>query len=77
MGHRTFVDRNGNGWQIRPVTKAKWEFLPEPHNSERPRTVSAPSHERDPFELSKEELQALLDSAPPPSTRSKPSPFLD
>ena len=77
MGRRKFVDRDGNGWEVRPVTKAEWEFLPEPENSELPRTVAAPSHERDPFELSKEELQALLDSAPPPRTRSKPSPFLE
>ena len=77
MGYRKFVDRDGNGWEVRPVTKAEWEFSPTPENSERPRTVSAPSHERDPFELSKEELQALLDSASPPRTRSKPSPFLD
>ncbi len=39
--------------------------------------VAAPSYEPDPFELSIEELQRLLDSAPPPRSRSKLSPFGD
>ncbi|MDP3774060.1 MAG: hypothetical protein Q8Q85_07295 [Gemmatimonadales bacterium] len=35
------------------------------------------AYESDPFELSNEELQRLLDAAQPPRSRRTPSPFKD
>ena len=77
MGYRKFVDRAGHAWEVRVRSQREWEFEPASHSPERPRTVAAPSYEADPFELSIEELQRLLDSAPPLRSRSKPSPFGD
>ena len=42
-----------------------------------PVRVSAPGYERDPFELSIEELQRLLDRAPRPGSGPRKSPFKD
>jgi hypothetical protein len=39
--------------------------------------VAAPGYERDPFELSVEELQRLLDGAPRPGSGPRKSPFKD
>ncbi len=77
MGHRRFVDREGRTWEVRASSRSEWEFEPLGDKPELPRIVKAPGYERDPFELSIEELQRLLDSTPPPRRRSKPSPFLD
>jgi hypothetical protein len=77
MSFRKFVDRDNREWEVRPVARDEWTFEPTSSNPERPRTARAPGYERDPFELSKEELQQLFDSAPPPRERKKSSPFLD
>jgi hypothetical protein len=39
--------------------------------------VAAPGYERDPFEVSIEELQRLLDGAPRPMSGGRKSPFKD
>lgn len=77
MAHRKFVDRDGQGWEIRPRTRSEWELSPVGDNVQRSRDVAAPGYEKDPWELSLEELQALLDRARPASTRQVKSPFGD
>lgn len=77
MSHRTWIDRAGRSWQVRPRSRSEWEFEPLPGNSESARTARAPSWQDDPFELSREELQRLFDAAPDPSRPRPPSPFGD
>ncbi len=77
MGYRKFVDRDGHSWEVRPRTRADWNLEPVAGNPGPARSAPAPGYEADPFELSTEELQRLLDRAPPPSTHSRPSPFKD
>ncbi len=74
MGYRTFTDRQGRQWEVRDRTRSEWEFLPIGGNPERPRTVRAPGYEKDPFELSIEELQHLVDE-PDAGGRARPSKF--
>lgn len=76
MGYRRFVDRDGNEWEVRDRTRSEWQFEPSGANRQVPRVITAPGYETDPFELSIEELQRLLDSQPPPTRRAK-SPFVD
>ncbi len=77
MGYRTFVDRNGHGWEIRDRSADEWDYVPISGNPEPQRAVPSPGHQSDPFELSIEELQRLLDAAPKPGSRHRPSPFGD
>ena len=77
MGDRRFVDREGLRWEVRVRGRSEWLFEPVEDNPQRTRSVSPPGYERDPFELSVEELQQLLDSAPKPKPRPNNSPFLD
>jgi hypothetical protein len=77
MSYRKFIDASGNAWRIRDRSRWDWEFQPEPGNPERARSVRAPGHQDDPFELSNEELQSLLDSARSPSRPRAPNPFED
>jgi hypothetical protein len=77
MGFRRFTDREHRAWEIRPVRRDEWEFSPAGENTERPRTVPSPGYEKDPFELSQEELQQLLDQASGPPTRRAKNPFGD
>ncbi|MFN0180894.1 MAG: hypothetical protein ACKVZ0_18985 [Gemmatimonadales bacterium] len=77
MAFRKFVDRDGLEWEVRPRTKSDWDFEPTGNNPGRARTAPSPGYEKDPFELSREELQKLLDSAPPPRVRPTKSPFGD
>lgn len=78
MAYRNFVDLQGRKWEIRVRSKSEWELIPTGDNRERERTVHPPGYERDPFEMSIEELQRLLDE-PDQLGRSKPgkSPFKD
>ncbi len=77
MSYRKFVDRSGNAWSVRDRSRWEWHFEPEGGNPGPTRVARAPGHQDDPFELSNEELQRLLDSAPG-STRSRaPNPFKD
>jgi hypothetical protein len=77
MGFRRFTDREKRVWEIRPLSRTEWEFSPAADNLERPRTVPRPGYETDPFELSQEELQRLLDGAAASPTRKLKNPFLD
>ena len=77
MGDRRFAGRDGRRWEIRVRGQREWLFEPVEDNPGPARAVTPPGYERDPFELSVEELQALLDGAPPPRARPKNSPFLD
>jgi hypothetical protein len=77
MGFRRFVDREGREWEIRARGRSEWEFVPAANNPGPGRSAAAPGYETDPFELSVEELQRLLDAAPVPRARSRPSPFKD
>jgi hypothetical protein len=77
MAFRTFKDREGRTWEVRPRSKSEWEFTPAGDNTEPTRSVAPPGYERDPFEMSREELQRLLDAAQAAPARHKPSPFKD
>ena len=77
MGDRRFVDRDGQRWEVRVRGRSEWAFEPVEGNPGPARTATAPPYERDPFELSIEELQRVLDAAPPPRARTKTNPFLD
>lgn len=77
MGFRTFTDRDGRVWEVRDRSSREWEFSPGKDNPGPTRVAAAPGYEKDPFELSLEELQHLLDSAPAPAKRERKSPFLD
>jgi hypothetical protein len=77
VGYRTFIDRDGRAWEVRPQSKSEWEFQPTGDNAGPARTGAAPGYEADPFEMSTEELQRLLDAARPPRARPKASPFQD
>lgn len=77
MAHRKFTDREGRKWEVRPRTRSEWDLEPIGENQERGRSVPSPGYEKDPFELSEEELQGLLDGSAPPPRRPKPSPFRD
>jgi hypothetical protein len=80
MGYRRFEDREGNTWEIRDLSDVTWEFEPvsQPHG--RTERVPAPGHQKDPFDLSVEELQRLLDSVQggaPRTSGPRKSPFKD
>lgn len=77
MGFRKFIDRAKQAWEVREVSRAEWEFSPSGDNPGPPRTVAAPGYEQDPYELSQEELQALLDRSVAPPPRARKSPFGD
>ena len=78
MADRSFLDQQGRRWEIRVRSKSEWELIPAGDNRERRRFVHPPGYERDPFEMSVEELQRLLDE-PDQTGRSKSpkSPFKD
>lgn len=75
MGFRTFTDRDGRAWEVRDRSSREWEFVPGKDNPGPARQAAPPGYETDPFELSTEELQHLLDSAPAAGRREKKSPF--
>lgn len=77
MSFRKFVDRHGNAWIVRPRTRYEWHFEPQPGNAEATRIAKPPGYERDPYELSQEELQRLFDASRAWSTPRRPSPFKD
>ena len=77
MGFRRFLDRDGKAWEVRPRSRSEWEFSPVAGTPGPPRTAAPPGYESDPFELSVEELQRVLDAAPAPPPRKKQSPFPD
>lgn len=77
MGFRTFRDRQGREWEVRDRSSTEWEFVPGRDNPGATLWVRAPGYEQDPFELSVEELQRLLDYAKPMARRERKSPFKD
>lgn len=77
MAFRRFSDRDGRTWEVRPVSRSEWELSPAGENTERARTVASPGYEKDPFELSKEELQRLLDGSSAAPKRQVKNPFGD
>jgi len=76
MGYRRFTDRDGCTWEIHD-SYSDWEFRPVTGNPRPAVRANAPGYEQDPFELSSEELQRLLDRAPRPSAAPRKSPFKD
>jgi hypothetical protein len=80
MGYRRFKDTEGITWEIRDLSDVAWEFEPVSHPGQRTLRVPAPGHQKDPFDLSVEELQRLLDGvqgAAPPRAAPRKSPFSD
>jgi hypothetical protein len=77
MGYRRFTDRDGGTWEIRDVSRSEWELVPTSIAAGRSVRVRAPGYESDPFELSTEECQRLLDSEQGGRTPPGKSPFLD
>jgi hypothetical protein len=77
VAYRRFTDRHGHQWEVRARTRDEWALDPVGDNPQRPRSVRSPGYEKDPFELSIEELQRLLDGSDPGYTRTPKSPFRD
>jgi hypothetical protein len=77
MGYRRFTDRDGSMWEVRDVSSGEWELIAVSGAGERTVRVRAPSYESDPFELSIEELQRMLDAERGGLGGAKKSPFLD
>jgi hypothetical protein len=77
MSHRTFQDRDGHRWEVVDRSSSEWEFRPAGENPHSLRRVRPPGYEKDPYELSSEELQRLLDGAESPASRPRRSPFRD
>ncbi len=77
MGDRRFTDRDGKPWDVVARSKREWMFEPVDDNPGPARAVEPPGYESDPFELSVEELQHLLDQSEPPHRPHMKSPFLD
>lgn len=77
MSRRKFVDRRGESWEILEVSRSEWAFEPVQGNPGSRTTVTPPGYESDPFEMSNEELQRLLDGAGGPPRAPRKSPFLD
>ncbi len=77
MGYRRFTDRDGNAWEVRDDSESEWRLEPVSGGTE-PRKIPSPGYQKDPFELSTEELQRLIDSTKPrKSSGGKKSPFID
>jgi hypothetical protein len=77
MAYRRFTDREGVTWEVLDRSTSEWELQPVSQTGRGPVRVAAPGYERDPFELSVEELQRLLDGAPRPGSGPRRSPFKD
>ena len=79
MGYRRFTDRDGGVWEVRDRSRYEWEFVPTAGNPAERLTVQVPIYEGDPFEMSNEEIQRVLDKAGSHPTRRTPksSPFQD
>jgi hypothetical protein len=78
MGYRRFGDRKGGMWEVKDVSRSEWEFVPASGAGKAVR-AAAPGYESDPFELSTEELQRMLERALGEQERrgKKKSPFAD
>lgn len=78
MGYRRFTDPQGHEWEVRDITRSAWEFHPVRDNPGKILRIDPPGYEPDPFEMSVEELHALLGKPSGPA-RGNPSknPFKD
>jgi len=77
MANRTFSDRSGNRWEIRTRSRSEWEFEPIEGNPGPARLAEPPGYESDPYEMSVEELQRILEAGAPRRAPGTKSPFLD
>jgi hypothetical protein len=77
VAYRKFTDADGMQWEVRDRSHSEWELEPVGLNRGQPRTVPAPGYEKDPFEMSEAELQALLGKSSGGPARNKKSPFAD
>jgi hypothetical protein len=84
MAYRKFRDRDGAEWEIRDESDRRWVFRPLRGNEKSETSVTPPPRIDDPFDLSVQELQRLLDGGRPsgggraPGGGPRPrSPFLD
>ncbi len=84
MGYRRLIDRDGEAWDIKDLSSSEWRFEPVAGNPASPVDVQAPGYQQDPFEMSKEELQRMLDEGIAQSgggqkwvRPKKKSPFID
>ena len=77
MGDRRFAGLDGKRWDVVVRGKREWILEPVEDNPGPRRSVEPPGYESDPFELSIEELQHLLDGARASQVKPKKSPFLD
>ena len=77
MAYRKFTDAQGLQWEVQDRNHHEWTLEPVGMNRGVARTVPAPGYEKDPFEMSEQELQALLGKSNAPSDRKKKNPFLD
>lgn len=77
MAHRTFSDHKGDRWEVVPASRSQWTFEPIEGNPGPARVATPPGYETDPYEMSVEELQRLLDAATPRRPGKGKSPFLD
>ena len=71
MGYRRFTDRQGHRWEVKPRTRYEWHFEPLPGNPGSKRVGSGPGYEKDPFELSEQELQRICEAADPLAGRGE------
>jgi len=78
VSYRRFFDREGERWEVRAVSKSDWRFDPVAGPPSRPRRGAPPLYAGDdPFELSQEDLQRILEAASPMAAAPKKSPFKD
>lgn len=77
MGYRRFDDRDGNTWEVREDATTGWRFEPVSGNPHPARTVTPPRYQADPFELSAQELQQLIEGEARERTKPANNPFLD
>ncbi len=85
MGYRRLIDRDGEAWDVKDQSDSVWRFEPAGGNTAAPVDGRAPGYQKDPFELSQEELQRMLDEGHSDGGNSgqawqrpkKKSPFLD
>ncbi len=79
MGYRRFIDREGRAWEVRDINTYEWELVPESGDTGDRFRMPTPNYERDPFELSNEEVQRLVDKGQQQTRRKGPpkSPFVD
>ena len=77
MGYHRFTDREGRQWEVRDHSSAEWVLEPVGGNPGARVRVRPPTYQSDPFELSEEELQSLIDDSGTPRSRPTKSPFKD